>query len=54
LQFIEQLNAILPQHLIMLLFVVNPPASLISPMPVAQADRTIALLIWAEGPGIVN
>jgi hypothetical protein len=49
LEFIEQLNAISPQHFNMLLFAVNPPVGLIPPMPVAQGDRTIALLTWAEG-----
>lgn len=51
LQFISQLNAILSQHFNMLLFAVKPPNGLIPPMPAAQADRTIALLMWAEGPG---
>lgn len=50
LQFIQQLNEILPQQFNMLLFVANPPASLIPPMPAPQADRTTALLAWAEAP----
>jgi hypothetical protein len=51
LQFIRQLNAILPQQFNMLLFAVDPPAGLIPPMPAAQGDRTSALLMWAEAPG---
>jgi hypothetical protein len=50
LQFIRQLNAILPQQFNMLLFAVNPPAGLIPPMPASQGDRTAALLTWAEAP----
>ena len=51
LEFISQLNAILPQHFNMLLFAVKPPVGLIPPVPAAQANRSIALLMWAEGPG---
>jgi pimeloyl-ACP methyl ester carboxylesterase len=51
LQFIRQLNAILPQQFNMLLFAVNPEPGLVPPMPAPQGDRTSALLTWAEGPG---
>ena len=51
LQFIRQLNAILPQQFNMLLFAVNPEPGLVPPMPSPQGDRTSALLTWAEGPG---
>jgi internalin A len=51
LQFIRQLNGILPQQFNMLLFSVNPEPGLIPPMPAAQGDRTTALLTWAEAPG---
>jgi hypothetical protein len=51
LQFIRQLNAILPQQFNMLLFSVNPEPGLIPPMPAPQGDRTAALLTWAEAPG---
>jgi hypothetical protein len=51
LQFMRQLNEIVPQHFNMLLFAVNPPAGLIPPMPAPQGDRTSALLTWAEAPG---
>jgi hypothetical protein len=51
LQFMRQLNEIVPQHFNMLLFAVNPPAGLIPPMPAAQGDRTSALLTWAESRG---
>jgi hypothetical protein len=51
LQFMRQLNEIVPQHFNMLLFAVNPPAALIPPMPAPQGDRTSALLTWAEASG---
>jgi TIR domain len=51
LQFIRQLNAILPQQFNMLLFSVNPEPGLVPPMPAPQGDRTAALLTWAEAPG---
>jgi hypothetical protein len=51
LRFIQELNAIVPQQFNMLLFAVNPPAGLVPPMPAPQADRTSALLTWAEAPG---
>ena len=51
LQFIRQLNAILPQQFNMLLFAVNPPNGLVPPMPAPQDVRTFALLSWAEEPG---
>ena len=51
LQFMRQLNEIVPQQFNMLLFAVDPPAGLIPPMPAAQGDRTSALLMWAEAPG---
>jgi len=51
LQFMQQLNEIVPQQFNMLLFAVNPPAGLVPPMPAAQGDRTAALLTWAESPG---
>jgi internalin A len=50
LQLVRQLNAILPQHFNTLLFTVNPEPGLVPTMPAAQADRTTALLAWAEGP----
>jgi hypothetical protein len=34
----------------MLLFAVKPPGGLVPPMPAPEADRTTALLAWAEGP----
>jgi hypothetical protein len=51
LQFIRQLNGIVPQQFNMLLFSVNPEPGLIPPMPSAQGDRAAALLTWAEAPG---
>jgi hypothetical protein len=51
LQFIQQLNEIVPQQFNMLLFAVKPPAGLVPPMPAPQADRASALLTWAEAPG---
>jgi hypothetical protein len=50
LQYIQQLNEILPLHFNMLLFVIKPPTGLVPPMPAPQADRASALLIWAESP----
>jgi hypothetical protein len=50
LQFMRQLDEILPQQFNMLLFAVNPPPGLVPPMPAPQADRVSALLTWAEGP----
>jgi TIR domain/Effector-associated domain 1 len=49
-QFLQQVNGILPQQFNMLLFAANPPAGLIPPMPSPQGDRTSALLTWAESP----
>jgi len=49
-QLVRQLNIILPQHFNALLFTVNPEPGLVPPMPAPQADRTTALLAWAEGP----
>jgi hypothetical protein len=51
LQFIRQLNEIVPQQFNMLLFAAQPPAGLVPPMPAPQGDRTSALLAWAEAPG---
>jgi hypothetical protein len=51
LQFMRQLNEVVPQQFNMLLFAVNPPAGLVPPIPAAQGDRTSALLTWAEAPG---
>jgi hypothetical protein len=50
LQLVRQLNTALPQHFNTLLFTVNPEPGLVPPMPAPQADRTTALLAWAEGP----
>jgi hypothetical protein len=46
----RQLNAILPQHFNMLVTVLNPEPRLVPDMPVAQADRSTALVKWAEAP----
>jgi hypothetical protein len=51
LQFIRQLNEMVPREFNMLLFAVSPPPGLIPPMPAPQADRTSALLTWAESRG---
>jgi hypothetical protein len=50
LQLNRQLNAILPQQFNMMLFAVKPEPGLVPPMPTPQADRSTALLAWAEGP----
>jgi len=47
----QNLNSVTPQQFNMLLFALSPPAGLVPPMPAAQADRTFALLGWAEGLG---
>jgi tetratricopeptide (TPR) repeat protein len=51
LQFMQRLNALVPQQFNMLLFAVGPLPGLIPPMPAPQGDRTAALLNWAEAPG---
>jgi hypothetical protein len=51
LQFMQQLNEILPQQFNMLLFAAKPLVGLVPPMPAPQADRASALLAWAEAPG---
>ncbi len=50
LQFMQQLNDLIPQQFNMLVFAVSPPPGLIPPMPAPQGDRATALLSWAEGP----
>jgi len=50
LSLMESLNALPPQQFNMLVFAIEPPNGLIPPMPAPQADRTHALLVWAEGP----
>jgi hypothetical protein len=50
LQLVRHLNTVLPQHFNTLLFTVTPEPGLVPPMPAPQADRTTALLAWAEGP----
>jgi hypothetical protein len=51
LQFIRQLNEIVPQQFNMLLFSVNPPTGLVPPMPAPQGDLASALPTWVEAPG---
>jgi internalin A len=51
LELVRQLNAILPQQFNMLVVALNPEPGLIPFMPASQADRTTALVQWAEGPG---
>jgi internalin A len=51
LEFMRRLNAILPQHFNMLVVALNPEPGLIPDMPAAQADRSTALVKWAEAPG---
>jgi hypothetical protein len=48
---VEELNRLLPQQFNMIVYSINPPPGLIPSMPAAQADRTVALLSWAESPG---
>lgn len=50
LEFMRQLNAILPQQFNMLVVALNPEPGLVPAMPAPQADRTTALVMWAEGP----
>lgn len=50
LQLYGDLNRIVPGDFNMLIFALKPPPGLIPPMPAAQADRTSALLAWAESP----
>jgi hypothetical protein len=48
LQLYSNLNRTPPSQFNMLVFALNPPPGLIPPMPAAQADRSSALLGWAE------
>ena len=50
LEFMRQLNALLPQHFNMLLAALSPEPGLVPDMPAAQADRSTALVKWAEAP----
>jgi hypothetical protein len=50
LQLVNQLNALLPSQFNILIFALGPPNGLIPPMPAPQADRSTALLSWAESP----
>jgi internalin A len=51
LALIRQLNAMLSQHFNMLVVTLNPEPGLIPEMPAPQADRSVALVRWAETPG---
>jgi hypothetical protein len=51
LALIRQLNAMLSQHFNMLVVTLNPEPGLIPEMPAPQADRSVALVKWAEAPG---
>ena len=51
LALIRQLNAMLSQHFNMLVVTLNPEPGLIPEMPAPQADRSVALVRWAEAPG---
>ena len=51
LALIRQLNAMLAQHFNMLVVTLNPEPGLIPEMPAPQADRSVALVKWAEAPG---
>jgi hypothetical protein len=50
IQLNSDLNAMAPGQFNMIIFALSPPPGLIPPMPAAQADRTSALLGWAESP----
>src|ERR1017187_3946329 len=50
LQVIAKLNAIVPAQFNILVFSLKPPDGLVPPMPAPQADRSTALLTWAESP----
>jgi hypothetical protein len=50
LEFMRRLNAILPQQFNMLVAALNPEPGLVPPRPAPQADRTTALVAWADGP----
>ncbi len=45
---VQQLNALLPQQLDMLILTLNPPAMIVPPMDAPHGNRTAALLRWAE------
>jgi hypothetical protein len=51
LALIRRLNAMLAQHFNMLVVTLNPEPGLIPEMPAPQADRSVALVKWAEAPG---
>lgn len=50
LQLHANLNRMTPGEFNMLVFALNPAPGLIPPMPAAQAERSSALLGWAESP----
>ena len=51
LELVKRLIRVAPQQMNMLIFALNPTPGLIPPMPAPQADRSVALLSWAEGSG---
>jgi len=47
----KRLNSMLPQYFNILVFALAPPPGLVPAMPASQADRSYALLTWAEADG---